>query len=535
MGVAGWSGSIRTKLIASVVAVLAVIITITTVRSRSAEIADLTTAQTDQLASYGAVLAEQLRSAVAFADGETSHEILDSLETDTDIVAVTLFREGGRTLYQRGAPSAWVEQAKAGVIRPRTIVRDSRSSIVVPIVTPEGPRGTLVVEMSNATIMAHGRKITRNSIGFGIVAIVVGYLAVWLITRPLLRRLRRMATVATEVARAPGAHVTPVEIDSTDELGELGRAFNMMVAQLEQRVQDRTALLQSEMEHRTRIELELRQAQKLESVGRLAAGIAHEINTPVQFVSDSCTFLRDATKDVFDAMAIATASFASAARGEVALETTNDTLAALREQYDIAYLIGEIPQAIDRAQQGLHRVATIVKSMNEFAHPDANTPADADLNRAIMTTLTVARGQYKYVADVETSFAELPPLCCYIGELNQAVLNMVVNAAHAIETAATSSGKRGTIAITTALVDEYVTIEIRDDGCGIPQALIDKIYDPFFTTKALGKGTGQGLAIARTVVEKHNGKLTVASQVGVGTTFTLWLPRKAAAPLALAS
>ena len=524
MGVAKWSGSIRTKLIASVVAVLTVIIAITTVRSRSAEISDLTSAQTDQLESYADLLANQLHSAIAFADGETAREVLDSLKSDSDIVAVTLYRDGGRTLYQSGTPSAWVEQAKLGVMQRRHVRRDSRSSVVVPVVAPEGPRGTLVLEMSDAQIMAHGRKITRHAILFGAFALLAGYFAVWLITRPLLRRLRRMADVATAIALAPDAQTTAVEIEN-DELGEVGHAFNSMVAQLEQRVQDRTARLASEMEKLARMESELRQAQKLESVGRLASGIAHEINTPVQFVSDSCTFIRDATKDVFEAMAMATSSFAAAARGEIPLSTTDETLAKLREEYDIAYLISEIPQAIDRAQQGLQRVATIVKSMNEFAHPDQDVAADADLNRAISTTLTVARSQYKYIADVETHFAELPPVRCYVGELNQAVLNMVVNAAHAIESATEGTGRRGKIGITTALRDEYVTIEITDDGCGIPPALVEKIYDPFFTTKELGKGTGQGLAIARSVVvDKHNGRLTVASQVGVGTTFTLWLP-----------
>jgi signal transduction histidine kinase len=283
--------------------------------------------------------------------------------------------------------------------------------------------------------------------------------------------------------------------------------------------------LESELAQRSQLEVELRQAQKLESVGRLASGIAHEINTPVQFVSDSCTFLDTATADLIALIAAYRSALAELDRG-----TTIEAAARVREletERDLVYLIEQIPLAIHRALGGLERVSAIVRAMKEFAYPDHAEQVPADLNRAILSTLTVARNEYKYVAEVRTELDDLPLVTCHIGELNQVILNMVVNSAHAIAEAGTKAdGSRdGLIMIRTRASDDLVEIEIEDNGCGIPASEFDKIFDPFFTTKEIGKGSGQGLAIARAViVEKHAGKIDVASRVGHGTTFTITLP-----------
>ena len=543
------SGSIRTKLIASTVAVLAAIIAVTTIHFRGRQLDDMVASQQRRMSSYSGMLSLQVRSAVAFADHATSREVLDSLKVDPDIVAVVLFGDGGERLYDRGSPSAWVSQAAVGVISERTVSTGDRNAVVTPVQSLEGPRGTLVIEMSTDRITERGRAVTRTAIYAGALALIVGVFAVWLITRPMLRRLRRMAEVAKSVDT--DAHVQ-VEIESDDELGALGTAFNAMVEKLraeqdrlreaiaqlqdsekrlENRVDRRTATLKTingqlrnEMERRTQMEIELRQAQKLESVGRLASGVAHEINTPVQFVSDSCSFLQNATHDLMGVIVSNRAMRELVAAGM----PVADALASIRQteaEADVDYLLEQIPMAIERALQGLERVATIVKSMKEFAHPDQASAAFADINRAITSTLTVARNEYKYVADLETELGELPMVSCHIGELNQVVLNIVVNAAHAIEASNRNSERRGKITIRTSERDRHAVIEIADDGCGIPQTIIDKIFDPFFTTKEIGKGTGQGLAIARTViVDKHHGKLTVDSDPGRGTTFRIWLP-----------
>jgi signal transduction histidine kinase len=281
---------------------------------------------------------------------------------------------------------------------------------------------------------------------------------------------------------------------------------------IERRVVERTAelvvaneSLGREMQARLQTEAELRQAQKLESVGRLAAGVAHEINTPVQFVSDSIHFLRDATTDL--------------------LAAADKLDGPTKEAADFAYLREAVPGAIERSLLGLQRVATIVRSMRNFAHPDGASPTSVDLNAAIESTLAIAKSEYKYVADVELGRGDVPFVDCFGGDINQALLNIIVNAAHAIADRVAGTGTRGVIAIATVRDGDHVKITISDTGTGIPATIRDRIFDPFFTTKAVGKGTGQGLAIVRSiVVDKHGGSIDVASEVGKGTTFTLRLP-----------
>jgi PAS domain S-box-containing protein len=272
------------------------------------------------------------------------------------------------------------------------------------------------------------------------------------------------------------------------------------------------------------LEIELRQAQKLESVGRLAAGVAHEINTPVQFVSDSVHFVRDAMTDLVG-LIDKYGALRDAVVDHGPTERLVDEVAEAEESSDISYLRQNLPVALDRSLEGLGRVATIVRSMKEFAHPDQSEMTFADLNRAIKSTLTIARNEYQLVADVEMVLGELPPVLCYIGDLNQVVLNIVVNAAHAIQSVVSGTNRKGKITIRSAVEGDSVLVSIGDTGAGIPESVRDKIFDPFFTTKEVGKGTGQGLAIARSVVvDKHRGTLSFESEPGVGTTFLIRLP-----------
>lgn len=275
---------------------------------------------------------------------------------------------------------------------------------------------------------------------------------------------------------------------------------------------------------RDRIETELRLAQKLEAVGQLAAGIAHEINTPIQFVSDSVYFLKDAFADL-NRLLIRYREFLTAYPDRT---PPLEEIQRAEQEADLAYLREEIPGAFARTLDGLERVATIVRTMKEFGHTDQREKSPADLNRALETTLTVARNEYKYVAEVKTEFGQLPPVECLISDLNQVFLNLIVNAAHAIADVVKGTGKKGEIRIRTYQAGEQVVIEIADTGTGIPAAIASRIFDPFFTTKEVGKGTGQGLAIARNiVVDKHGGTLTFESEVGKGTTFFIRLPIRA--------
>ena len=275
---------------------------------------------------------------------------------------------------------------------------------------------------------------------------------------------------------------------------------------------------------RDQAEMELRQAQKLESVGRLAAGIAHEINTPIQFVGDNTRFLQESWESMKALLGKYQQLLAQAESGPIAADLLAQVRAAEKET-DYSYLLEEIPNALMQTLDGVQRVATIVRAMKEFAHPETKEMAAADLNQALAGTLTVARNELKYVAEVETEFGALPLVVCNVGDLNQVFLNLLVNAAHAIGEKTNGSGERGKIRVRTAAEGDAVLITISDTGCGIPEAIRTRIFDPFFTTKEVGRGTGQGLAIARSVVaDRHKGKLTFESEVGKGTTFYIRLP-----------
>jgi PAS domain S-box-containing protein len=282
---------------------------------------------------------------------------------------------------------------------------------------------------------------------------------------------------------------------------------------------------------RRALEEQLRLAQKLESVGQMASGIAHEINTPIQFVGDSIAFARDAVEDL-----LGLGSAVHAAIDELPephAEATRAKLAAAEEEADLDYLRERLPAAFTRMTDGIERVASIVRAMKAFAHPSIGTHAPVDLNDSIRTTLVVAKAEYKYVADVELDLAaDLPTIPGDQGELNQVLLNLIVNAGHAIADHPSDDGARGRIRIITSSDAEEVTVSISDTGGGIPDAIRERIFDPFFTTKAVGRGTGQGLAIARSiVVDSHGGRIDVDSAHGTGTTMSISLPI-AAAPAA---
>ena len=301
-------------------------------------------------------------------------------------------------------------------------------------------------------------------------------------------------------------------------------ALDQLVQQRTGELQDANAKLHAEIVQREKMELELRLAQKLEAVGQLASGIAHEINTPIQYVGDSLHFLRSAFTDLADLLAVYQAlwqSFSQTPQGADWQAKVQDA----EDAADLDYLREHVPQAFDRTLEGVGRVAGIVRAMKEFAHPDQREQSSADLNKALLNTLTVARNEYKYVADLETDLGELPPVQCYLSDLNQVFLNLVVNAAHAIGEVIGDRGQKGRITLRSRDLGERVEIAIADTGGGVPEAIRERIFDPFFTTKPVGQGTGQGLAIARSiVVDKHRGSLTFTSVAGQGTTFYIRLP-----------
>lgn len=268
------------------------------------------------------------------------------------------------------------------------------------------------------------------------------------------------------------------------------------------------------------------QSQKMRSIGQLASGIAHEINTPTQYVGDNIRFLKDAFEDIASLLRSG-ADLLEAVRAGAVPTAMASRLAADYERADLPYLMAEIPGAIQHALDGVDRISRIVRAIKEFAHPGPAEKSTADLNALIETTLTVARNEWKYVAELVTDFdPDLPPIPCHPAEINQVILNMVINAAHAIEDANQPARRvKGVISIRTRRRGGWAEVQIADNGVGIPAQIRPHIFDPFFTTKAMGRGSGQGLAICYpVVVEKHGGTITFESEEGHGTTFTLRLP-----------
>jgi two-component system, NtrC family, sensor kinase len=267
-----------------------------------------------------------------------------------------------------------------------------------------------------------------------------------------------------------------------------------------------------------RMERELMQSQKLDSIGQLAAGIAHEINTPTQFIGDNIRFAKESVAELLNVIE-AVAALNASSRSMIPAEE----VASLIDALDLDYLKAEIPSAIDQSLEGVERIAEIVAAMKEFSHPALEcTPHD--LNRSIASTITVAGSEWKYVADLQTDFdLELPPVPVMPGAFNQVILNIIINAAHAIAEA--TPKVKGTITVSTRRFPNVVEIRIQDSGGGIPEGIRHRIFDPFFTTKPVGKGTGQGLAIAHDViVTKHRGTLSVECDPGKGTAFIIRLP-----------
>ncbi|CAN5261520.1 hypothetical protein BH11MYX1_BH11MYX1_18760 [soil metagenome] len=283
--------------------------------------------------------------------------------------------------------------------------------------------------------------------------------------------------------------------------------------------------LEQEIETRERVEIELRLAQKLESVGRLAAGIAHEINTPLQAVMGSLSLVSEGVTELFSFVEEYRNGYRSLGRGEPAPAAT---IAAEANTEDLQYLTDHLPEACELAHESLNRTAAIVKSMREFAHPDGQVMAPVDLNRALETTLAISRHTYNTVATIELDLAHaLPAVVCHAGELNQVFLGIIVNAAQAI--GAAGARAKGRITIRSRATPADVTIMIADTGTGIPLAIRDRVFDPFFTTRPPGKGSGQGLTIARSVIDRYGGELRFDTEVGVGTTFWITVPIAATA------
>ncbi|MCG8508685.1 MAG: ATP-binding protein, partial [Rhodospirillales bacterium] len=264
--------------------------------------------------------------------------------------------------------------------------------------------------------------------------------------------------------------------------------------------------------------------QKLEAIGKLASGIAHEINTPSQYIGDNLSFLSEAYKDLL-AVSQECLSLVDDLRDREEFSGQVIAIDRLRQEKDTDFLYEEIPVAIAQARDGINQISEIVLATKDFSHPSAQERSLVDLNHALENIITISRNEWKYVCRTETLFnPDLPPVSCMAGELKQVFLNLVVNSAHAIA-AAGRKANTGKITVATSIEEAFAVVRISDNGTGIPHHIQDRVFDPFFTTKELGKGTGQGLAIARDIiVTKHGGTIGFETEPEKGTTFTIRLP-----------
>ena len=270
------------------------------------------------------------------------------------------------------------------------------------------------------------------------------------------------------------------------------------------------------------------ESEKIQAVQSLAAGVAHEMNTPIQYFGDNLRFIRDSFSDIFMVLKVYHKQFRQLCRKGYDPHKIQE-LERAWDEADADFLFKEIPKSIDQSLQGVANLAHIVGAMKEFSHPGADNKIPINFNQVIENTLTIARNEWKYIAAVKLDLDEtLPPVSCLPDEIRQMLLNLIINACHAIEGKGLNPEEKGTIRISTTLVQQevpMVELRVQDSGTGIPDEVRNRIFEPFFTTKPVGKGTGQGLAIVHNVViDKHSGQLHVESAVNKGTTFIICLP-----------
>ncbi|MEY4549759.1 MAG: hypothetical protein RL685_5954 [Pseudomonadota bacterium] len=314
------------------------------------------------------------------------------------------------------------------------------------------------------------------------------------------------------------------EQERSNALGEARDALaakNDALHAAQQDLEQAYAKLQDEVATREQLQHQLNLARRLEAIGQLSAGVAHEINTPLQYVGDSVHFLGQAFQRITGY--VQRVELLVAAEQPPAWSELQSSLQAGRKEARLSFVIDEIPRAVTASKEGIEHVSRIVQALKAFSHRGSDEKGDSDLNAAIENTLVMAHNEYKTVAVARTCLGDLPPVRCIISQINQVLLNLIVNAAHAIGGAGRET--MGAITVTSVASDGVAEVSISDDGGGIPEAIRHKIFEQFFTTKEVGRGTGQGLALARQIViDHHGGTLTFSSEVGKGTTFTLRLP-----------
>lgn len=476
-------------------------------------------------------------------------EFFDALAPEASVwqhANISLVSRDGQDIHRHGSAVAereWLaallataSSGRANEIHHATVHDADRERLVFvagrPILAGAG-WWAAVVEHDTAELFAPMRSLAFVAAIATSITILIIIGAAGAATCSIVGRLKALREATVRLAGG-GAGVR-LAMSGNDEIAELGRAFDDLAIELDVNEQQRltymatlergNAAMRDEMNRRKQLENQLVQAQKLESIGQLAAGVAHEINTPMQYVADNIRFLNESFEGLLKVIAAYTD--ATSAPDDDGLRQRLVDAAAVAADADLAFLRAEVPTALTQSIEGVAHIADIVRAMKGFSHPGSEAKEPSDLNNAIESTVVVCRHKWKYVADVQLDLLPgLPKVPCYLGEFNQVILNLIVNAADAIaDVVGDGSERRGSIRIATRRDGEHAVITVVDSGAGIPDEIKNRIFDPFFTTKGVGKGTGQGLAICHnTVVTRHAGAIAVESTPGVGTSFTIRLP-----------
>ncbi len=308
------------------------------------------------------------------------------------------------------------------------------------------------------------------------------------------------------------------------EKWNLMQASREKMGGLEEAVKERTAdlicqkrELESTLKELQCTQAQLLQSDKLASIGQLAAGVAHEINNPIGFISSNLNSLGEYLTDIKRVMGAYEPLLDAIGQAQSSLSAQAGSVRKIREEVDIEYVLSDLSDLVKESIEGAQRVRKIVADLRDFSHVDSDDATIENINTLLDKTISVASNELKYKADIKREYGQIPDVLCYGGKLGQVFLNLLVNAAQAIE-------QRGTIIVRSGLEDDRVYVEIEDTGCGIPQENLNRIFEPFFTTKEVGKGTGLGLNLAYNIVQDHDGQITACSTVGQGTTFRVELP-----------
>ena len=467
--------------------------------------------------------------------------------TNPNIAYVKVKDKDGNVFVEKGNQEALSRDfiADNSVSEADDGIYDTRA----PIMVGNTLYGYVEIGLNIASVTESVSRVKSWTVTLALLEFILVGLCSYLLGSFLMLQLRQLHEGARHLGDAVKSNDYKevfVPVRGKDELSELAEAFNQLVERLkeeneqrqraqdelkelntllEEKVQDRTSLLnqknfqlQEANKDLKETQVQLLQAEKMASVGQLAAGVAHEINNPVGFVGSNIATLSEYVATY--QMIFSQINTALEAKDEKTRNTALGELEKMLANQDMAFINEDISELLADSQEGLHRVAEIVKGLKLFSRVDSDQMQQHNINDCVRTTLAMVNNQLKYICTVETHLGRVPDVTMNVGKISQVITNLLINAGQAIE----ATGKNGRIVITTCTVNNFVELRVEDSGCGIPASHLDKLFNPFFTTKPEGQGTGLGLSISFGIAQEHGGSLSATSIEGESSTFTLMLP-----------